>query len=76
MAMSSIEVEGKEGIPQLALGATPKRYKQRRNIFQHRVCGTSILDDEVYRSLLSPEVIESLEAYNARKVKERICGEA
>lgn len=72
--MSSIEIEGKENIPQLALGATPKRYKQRRNIFQHRVCGTSILDDEVYRSLLSPEVVASLEEFNARKRRERICG--
>jgi hypothetical protein len=77
MAMSSIEVEGKEGIPQLALGAIPKKHKDRRNIFSPSgIVDSSILDDEVYRSLLSPEVIESLEAYNARKVKERICGEA
>lgn len=73
--MSSIDVEGKEGIPQLALGAIPKKYKDKRNVFAPSgIVSSSILDDEVYRSLLSPNVVASLEAYNARKRKERICG--
>ena len=73
--MSSIDVEGKEGIPQLALGAIPRKHKDKRNIFSPSgIVDSSILDDEVYRSLLSPEVIASLEEFNARKRRERICG--